>query len=81
MHNVNMNMTYDPVADAAFLTLVGSVGFGEVTAGDVLDLDLENASITVDFDAKGKPLGVEVLGASRVFLPAFLDAVQRQQTR
>ena len=70
-------MTYDSKADAAYLTLVDSIGHREVATSSTLDLALENSAIVVDFDAAGRALGLEVLGASRVFLPAVLETVVR----
>lgn len=61
-----MRITYDTEADAAYVYLKDSISQGEATNTIVCDVDIESASIHLDFDATGHLLGFEVLGASRV---------------
>jgi len=42
---------------------------------------MENAALTVDFDAAGRILGIEVLGASRVLRPETIQAAEDITTR
>jgi uncharacterized protein YuzE len=72
-----MRITYDAAADAAYVSLVETIGDGEaatqihsiMTPGD-------RGEVALDFDADGRLLGVEVLNASAVLPAAVLaDAV------
>lgn len=69
-----MRLTHDEEADAAYVYLVDEIARGEVAASRVAAIPLENASLTVDFDANGRVLGIEVLGASRVLRPETIQA-------
>lgn len=71
-----MRLTYDADADAAYVYLVDAIGAGEVarTASSMLELD--RAFIAFDFDAEGKVLGIEILGASRVLTQGTLRAAE-----
>lgn len=64
-----MRLIYDPQVDAAYLYLVPSIGKGEVVRTVSSMLDLDRSFVAFDVDSKGKILGIEILGASRV-LPA-----------
>ncbi|MBP2456906.1 uncharacterized protein YuzE [Clavibacter michiganensis] len=71
-------MTYDPVADAAYVELAGPVGDGEAatTIHSITTPD-DRGEVALDFDADGRLLGIEVLGASAVLPAAVLaDAVR-----
>lgn len=61
-----MRIKYDSDSDAAYVYLKDSILPGEATNTVVCDVDIESASIHLDFDATGHLLGIEVLGASRV---------------
>ena len=63
---VSVRITYDPEADAAYVYLVDAIAPGGVARTEIAMIDLDMASIAVDFDSKGRMLGVEILGASRV---------------
>jgi uncharacterized protein YuzE len=73
-----MRVTYDPVADAAYVELAGPIGDGEsastihsiMTPGD-------GGEIALDFDADGRLLGIEVLHASAVLPAAVLAEAER----
>ncbi|MBI2137101.1 DUF2283 domain-containing protein [Candidatus Woesearchaeota archaeon] len=56
-----MKLEYDKAADAAYIYLVYPIGKGE--AKKTVEL---RENIILDFDAKGKLLGVEILNASTV---------------
>lgn len=68
-----MRVTHDVEADAAYLYLVDEINRGEVATSRVAGIALENAALTVDFDANGRVLGIEVLGASRVLRPETIQ--------
>jgi uncharacterized protein YuzE len=56
-----MKFTYDKEADAAYIYLEESIADGE--AEKTIEL---NENIIVDFDKKGKLLGIEILSASEI---------------
>jgi len=76
-----MRLTHDEEADAAYIYLVDEIARGEVAASRLARIPLEGASLSVDFDAHGRLLGIEVLGASRVLrtetIQAALDITRR----
>lgn len=55
-----MKFEYDQEVDVAYIYLVGAIKKGEVK--DTIEL---NENIILDFDAKGKLLGVEILNAKK----------------
>lgn len=59
-------MTHDPEADAAYIYVVGSIPPGGVAQSRVLDHHTPGASVTLDFDANNRLLGIELLGFSRL---------------
>lgn len=61
-----MRLTYDEAADAAYVYLVPEIRPGEVHQTRVSGIRLDQAAINVDFDADGRILGIELLGASRL---------------
>jgi len=65
-------MTYDEVADAAFIYITDPIGAGEVVASGTLSRPLERAAVTVSFDAADRVLGIELLGVSRLLRPEAL---------
>lgn len=69
-----MRLTHDEGADAAYVYLVDEIARGEVAASRFAGIPMEGASLTVDFDANGRLLGIEVLGASRVLRPETIRA-------
>jgi len=68
-----MRVTYDAVADAAYIALAGPVGDGE-TATTIHSLLTpgDRGEVALDFDADGRLLGIEVLHASAVLPAAVL---------
>jgi uncharacterized protein YuzE len=71
-----MRVTHDSDADAAYVYLVDEIARGEVASSRVSGIPLENAALTVDFDANGHVLGIEVLGASRLLRPETIQAAE-----
>ncbi|WP_445338681.1 DUF2283 domain-containing protein [Clavibacter sp. CFBP 8614] len=73
-----MRVTYDAVADAAYVALAGPVGDGEVgtTIHSILTPG-DSGEISLDFDADGRLLGIEVLNASAVLPAAVLAQAER----
>jgi uncharacterized protein YuzE len=71
-----MRLTHDSEADAAYVYLVDEIGRGEVASSCIADIAMENAALTVDFDAEGRVLRIEVLGASRVLRPQTIQAAE-----
>ncbi|WP_460845777.1 DUF2283 domain-containing protein [Nocardioides ultimimeridianus] len=69
-----MRMTHDREADAAYIYLVDEVAPGEVTQTRVADVPLDRAAIAVDFDADGRIIGLEILGANRVLRSSTIAA-------
>ncbi|MBF4618678.1 DUF2283 domain-containing protein [Clavibacter sp. VKM Ac-2873] len=73
-----MRVTYDPVADAAYIALAGPVGDGgaATTIHSILTPG-DRGEVALDFDADSCLLGIEVLRASAVLPAAVLaDAVR-----
>lgn len=70
-----MKMTYDSVADAAYITLGESVKAG-AAAEQVTFIETPNGQtqVTIDVDNDGFLLGFEILSASLGLRKAILDA-------
>jgi uncharacterized protein YuzE len=64
-----MKITYDPDVDALYIQL------REVPASDSVDIE---ECVTVDLDAKGHIIGIEVLDASERLTPEELTNVSYQ---
>jgi len=73
-----MRVTYDAVADAAYIALAGRIGDGEV-ASQIHSLLTpgDRGEVALDFDADGRLLGIEVLRASAVLPAAVLAEAER----
>ena len=65
-------MTYDPVADAAFLYLADPIEPGAAVSGSTLNRELDRAAVNASFDSAGRLLGIELLGVSRLLRPESL---------
>lgn len=61
-----MNVTYDPAVDAAYIYLVPSIGRGHVKKTYPCDPAEAGGEINLDFDASGRLIGIEVLGAKKL---------------
>jgi uncharacterized protein YuzE len=69
-------MTHDSEANAAYIYLVQEIDRGEVARSCVADIAMDNAAITIDFDAEGRVLGIEVLGASQALRTETIRAAE-----
>ena len=70
-----MRVTYDPQADAGYISLreIESGGAKHTVPLDDLDCRVESAaSIVLDFDDEERLIGIEVLDASEVLPPELL---------
>jgi uncharacterized protein YuzE len=69
-----MKVSYDPTANAAYIALHDDVAPGGVARTYACDPVAVQGQISLDFDAEGRLIGIEVMGA-RSKLPAdVLDA-------
>lgn len=67
-----MKLTYDAEVDAAFLYLAEEIGEGEVDHGVEVP-ELADGTMTLfHFNAHGKVLGIEFIGASKLLPPEAL---------
>ena len=69
-------MTHDSEANAAYIYLVDEIDRGEVARSCVADIAMDNAAITIDFDAEGRALGIEMLGASQALRAETIRAAE-----
>ena len=69
-----MRATFDPSADAAYVTLTTVADPHSVRTVEVDSS--AGGSVVLDFDAQGRLLGVEVLAATRMLDPGFLAAAE-----
>ena len=72
-----MRLTYDGVADAAYIHLADFARAGEVAHTAAAMLELDRAFVSFDVDAHGRVLGIEILGASRVLRAEALRAAEQ----
>lgn len=71
-----MRITHDAEADAAYVYLVDAIGQGEVAYSRIAGITMNRAALTVDFDADGRILGIEVLGAGAVLREETISAAE-----
>lgn len=77
-----MRITYDGNADAAYIYLIDRIGQGEVAKTSVAGHGSPALnSINLDFDADGRLLGIEVLGAGRALKEETLQGAERIDRR
>lgn len=68
-------MSYDPEADAAYVTLGEEIGTGEaVQQVSLIDTPNGETQVTIDFDGEGRILGFEILAASQGLRKEALEA-------
>lgn len=72
-----MRVSYDPSVDAAYIRLVDSIGTGGVDFTYGCDPSEVGGMIHLDFDADGRLVGLEVLGASGKLPIALLNQAER----
>jgi hypothetical protein len=75
-----VRFTYDEVADAVFIYLAEEIGRGEAKRSSLLPFDLKRASMVVVLGEDDRALGLEILGASRVFTEPALNALREGRT-
>jgi uncharacterized protein YuzE len=66
-----MRITYDPVADAAYIYLTERPA-GVEGKQTVVDIFVENSAVIAEFNEANQLVGIEVLGASRGLPPEVL---------
>jgi uncharacterized protein YuzE len=62
--------TLDPSVDAVYVPVAPSIGAGESVENVVIERPA--GTIVLDFDAQGRLVGVEILGASALLTPLTL---------
>ncbi len=67
-----LRMTYDPVADAAYIYVTDPIGRGEAVSTAILDHEFLSASVNIDLDDQNRLLGIELLGVSRLLRPGVV---------
>ncbi len=73
-----MHLAYDPEANAAYVYLVDRIEDGEAeTQQHSIIPPGGEGEITLDYDAAGRLLGIEVLDADRVLRPEVLTRAER----
>ena len=68
-----MRMTFDSHVDAAYLAVEHHIRAGAAVENVVVER-AGRGDIVLDFDAEGRLLGVEIIGASALLSPAVLAA-------
>lgn len=71
-----MRMTYDSDADAAYLAIEDDIADGSAVENVVIERP-GRGDIVLDFDADGRLLGVEVIGATGLLRPTAVAAATR----
>ncbi len=73
-----MKITYDKEADAAYVQLVDGIRDGEAsTQVHSIETPGRKGEIIIDFDAAGRILGMEILGAKDVLREETLALAKR----
>ncbi|MCP3425686.1 DUF2283 domain-containing protein [Rothia sp. AR01] len=72
-----MKLHYDPVAGAAYLALPDIIADGEVAETLVaIQTPGGKGELNIDFDAEGRLLGIEILGARDLIAPEVLERAE-----
>jgi uncharacterized protein YuzE len=71
-----MKVSYDSEVDAAYIRLVDDPGIGGVEFTYGCDPSEVGGMIHLDFDADGRLVGIEVLGASRLLAAETIAQAQ-----
>jgi uncharacterized protein YuzE len=61
-----MKLTYDTSVDAAMIYLEGGLESGSVDRTEVVDNDLGDSTMILDFDGFGRLIAIEILRASNI---------------
>jgi uncharacterized protein YuzE len=70
---MRMRLTYDEVANAAYLYVVDPLAPGSVVSGEAA----EESGIILDYDAEGRLLGIEFLAPGKQLRPETLAEAKR----
>jgi uncharacterized protein YuzE len=69
---MNLRVTFDPLADAAYIYLRDpEPGFIHHT------IIVDEVPINLDLDRQGRLVGIEILSARATLRPEFIDAAER----
>jgi uncharacterized protein YuzE len=68
-----MKLTYDRSVDAAYIYVADAIGPGQVARTHPCDPSEVQGEINLDFDASGRLIGIEIIGASRLLPQELLD--------
>jgi uncharacterized protein YuzE len=72
--------TYDEVADAIYLYLVDTIAPDQTRRSEFIPLEIRGASLIAALDEAGNALGIEFLGASRLFTAEALEGFRAGRT-
>jgi len=73
--SATIQVTYDGAADAAYLTIADDIAPGAVTHTHVCEVEDLRGMIHLDFDAEGRLLGMEIIGARHCLPREFLRKI------
>lgn len=71
-------LTYDPEANAAYLSIVQNVNSGEAVVQVIVDDPRLRGEVILDLDSSGYLLGVELIGATDLLRFDTLAAAETQ---
>ncbi|WP_083973848.1 DUF2283 domain-containing protein [Herbidospora daliensis] len=71
-----LRVTYDRLADAAYIYISDRILPGEVVQAYTCDPSAVAGMIILDFDKSGKLIGIEVLGATSKLPRRILDSAE-----
>jgi uncharacterized protein YuzE len=74
---MDLPVTYDASVDCAYIQLVPRVGRGAAVAQEVVEAPGDHATVVLDFDAEGRLLGIEVVGARAALAESVLEHATR----
>ncbi|TMR21688.1 DUF2283 domain-containing protein [Nonomuraea turkmeniaca] len=67
-----MRIEHDDENDVAYIYLVEEIGQGEAESQFLVEREGMPGEVVLDFDAEGRLLGLEVIGASAILRPEVL---------
>lgn len=71
-----MKIKLDRSANAAYISLIGEIGFGQITKQYHCDIKKVSGIINLDFDSEGRLLGSEVMDASHLLSSETLEGAE-----